>query len=178
MSTSLKAQFKHVGLYVWDLDTMADFYQRWFGLVVTDGGVGGSGRGIFLSSDPTEHHQLVFVVGREPGSKPTVNQLSFLVKDLATVKAYYQMALAENVTITMTKSHGNALSVYVLDPEGNQIEIYCHTPWYVSQPAGKPMNLELSDEDILAQVEREVHADPSFMSREAWTTQLGVRLSD
>lgn len=81
MSIQLKAHFKHVGLYVWDLDKMADFYQRWFGLTVTDGGVGGAGKGIFLSSDPAEHHQIVFVVGRAPDSKTTVNQLSFLVDD-------------------------------------------------------------------------------------------------
>lgn len=178
MSSTLKAVFKHVGLYVWDLDNMADFYQRWFGLVVTDGGMGGAGKGIFLSADPTEHHQLVFVVGREPGSKPTVNQLSFLVQDLATVKAYYQKAKAENVTITMTKSHGNALSVYVLDPEGNQIEIYCHTPWYVAQPAGKPMNLDLPEAEILTQVEREVRSDPSFMPRQQWMEQISSRMTN
>lgn len=176
MSTPLKAQFKHMGLYVWDLDTMADFYQRWFGLVVTDGGMGGAGKGIFLSSDPTEHHQLVFVVGREPGSKTTVNQLSFLVPDVATVKAYYAKAQAENVTITMTKSHGNAISVYVLDPEGNQIEIYCHTPWYVSQPNGKPLDLSMSESDILAQVQGQVTADPSFMPRERWMEQIAQKM--
>lgn len=177
MSMQLKAQFKHMGLYVWDLDVMADFYQRWFGLVVTDGGMGGAGKGVFLSSDPTEHHQLVFVVGREPGGKTTVNQLSFLVPDLATVKAYYAKARAENVTITMTKSHGNALSVYILDPEGNQIEIYCHTPWYVAQPKGKPMDLEKSEEEILAQVQSEVQADPSFMPRERWMEQIARKMS-
>lgn len=177
MSIQLKAHFKHVGLYVWDLDKMADFYQRWFGLTVTDGGVGGAGKGIFLSSDPAEHHQIVFVVGRAPDSKTTVNQLSFLVDDLATVRAYYQKAKAEDVTVTMTKSHGNALSVYVLDPEGNQIEIYCHTPWYVTQPNGKPMDLDLSESEILAQVERQVQADASFMSREQWMKKIAQKMS-
>ena len=177
MSALLKAEFKHVGLYVWNLDAMADFYQRWFGLTVTDGAMGGAGKGIFLSADPMEHHQLVFVVGREPGSKPTINQLSFLVADLATVQAYYRKAVDEGVSITMTKSHGNALSVYVLDPEGNQIEIYCHTPWYVKQPAGKPMNLDLSEADILAQVEREVRSDPSFMPRDQWIEQVSARMT-
>jgi catechol 2,3-dioxygenase len=176
MTVALKAHFKHVGLYVWDLDKMASFYQRWFGLTVTDGGMGGSGKGIFLSSDPSEHHQIVFVVGRAPDSPTTVNQLSFLVDDLATVKAYHDKALAEGVRVTMTKSHGNALSVYVMDPEGNQIEIYCHTPWYVSQPAGKPMDLSLTVDEILAQVEREVLADPSFKPREQWMAEITEKM--
>lgn len=70
LSATLKAKFKHIGMYVCDLDKMVDFYPRWFGLVVTGGGMGSSGRGAFLSSDPTEHHQIALVVGREPGSKP------------------------------------------------------------------------------------------------------------
>lgn len=177
MTQQLKAQFKHVGLYVWDLDRMANFYQRWFGLFVTDGGQGSSGKGIFLSSDPTEHHQLVFVVGRAPDSKTTVNQLSFLVDDLATVKGYHDKAKAEGVTITMSKSHGNALSVYLLDPEGNQVEIYCHTPWYVSQPAGKPMDLSLPVSDILAQVERDVRSNPSFKPREQWMLEVSQKMT-
>ncbi len=177
MDKPLKAHFKHVGIYVMDLPKMADFYTRWFGLLQTDGGMGSSGKGAFFSSDPTEHHQLVMVVGRDPASKPTINQLSFLVEDLATLKGYYRKALEENVKISMVKSHGNALSLYVLDPEGNQCEIYCNTPWYVSQPAGKPMDLTLPDEEILAQVEREVRADPSFMSREAWMDKVSREMA-
>jgi catechol 2,3-dioxygenase len=177
VTTPLKARFKHVGIYVQDLPAMADFYTRWFGLLQTDGGLGSSGKGAFFSADPAEHHQIVMVVGRDPASKPTINQLSFLVDDLPTLKAYWRKAQSENVPISMVKSHGNALSLYVRDPEGNQCEIYCHTPWYVSQPAGKPMDLGLPDEDILAQVEREVRADPSFMTREAWMAQVQQKMS-
>ncbi len=177
MTTQLKARFKHVGIYVHDLAAMADFYTGWFGLVQTDGGLGSSGKGAFFSSDPTEHHQIVMVVGRDPGSRPTINQLSFLVDDLATLKAYWRKALAENAKISMVKSHGNALSLYVLDPEGNQCEIYCNTPWYVRQPAGKPMDLSLPDEEILAQVEREARADPSFMGRDAWMAQMASQMA-
>ncbi|WP_454830066.1 VOC family protein [Paraburkholderia xenovorans] len=109
MKSPLKATFKHVGIYVVNLERMADFYQRWFGLVATDGGMGGAGKGVFLSSDPTEHHQIVLVAGRDPASKPTVNQLSFLVDNLTALKAYYKKAQTEDVAISMIKSHGNAL---------------------------------------------------------------------
>jgi len=177
MTSPLKARFKHVGIYVQDLPAMADFYTRWFGLVQTDGGLGSSGKGAFFSSDPSEHHQIVMVVGRDPASKPTINQLSFLVDDLQTLKANWRKALDEQVKISMIKSHGNALSVYVLDPEGNQCEIYCHTPWYVRQPAGKPLDLSLSDDDILVQVERDARTDPSFMTREAWMEQVARQMT-
>jgi catechol 2,3-dioxygenase len=177
MTTQLRACFKHVGIYVHDLPAMANFYTSWFGLVQTDGGVGSSGKGAFFSSDPAEHHQIVMVVGRDPQSKPTINQLSFLVDDLTMLKAYWRKALDEGVKISMVKSHGNALSVYVLDPEGNQCEIYCHTPWYVSQPAGKPLDLSLPDEEILAGVESDARANPSFMSREAWMGKMARQMA-
>ncbi len=176
MTIALKASFKHVGLYVFELEAMVDFYRRWFGLTVTDGGVGSSGKGAFLSADPSEHHQLVFVAGRELGSKPTINQLSFLVADLTTLKAYHRKAIDEDVTVTMVKSHGNALSCYILDPDGNQIEIYCHTPWYVRQPMGKALDLSLPDDEIHARVEREVQAEPSALPREQWMAQMRERM--
>ena len=31
-------------------------------------------------------------------------------------------------------NHGNAWSVYFRDPEGNRIEIFCDTEWYIEQP--------------------------------------------
>jgi len=177
MSQALKATFKHVGIHVMDLDTMQQFYQRWFGLVKTDGGMGPSGGGVFLSSDPAEHHQIVFVVGREPNTKSILNQLSFQVKDLPTLKGYYKLAQEDGRTVTMIKSHGNSLSIYVLDPEGNQMEIYCDTPWHVSQPVSLPMDLSKSDDEIMAQVEREVRANPTFMTREAWTNKVAQQMA-
>lgn len=177
MTAQLSAKFKHIGMYVMDLEKMVTFYRSWFGLLQTDGGMGSSGKGAFLSADPTEHHQIVLVVGRDPASKPTINQLSFLVDDLATLQAYYRKALAEGVPISMVKSHGNALSLYVFDPEGNQCEIYWHTPWYVSQPVGKPLDLSLPESEILAQVEQECLVNPSFLPRQEWIAQMQARLS-
>ena len=163
MSQALRASFKHVGIHVIDVDRMVAFYTSWFGLVQTDEGNGPIGKGVFLSGDPGEHHQIVFVAGREPGSKSIINQLSFQVEDLPTLRAYYKRAQDEDRKITQVKSHGNSLSIYVLDPEGNQMEIYCDTPWYVSQPVSLPLDFSQSDEEIMAGVERAVRADPSFM---------------
>ncbi|WP_250456250.1 VOC family protein [Caballeronia sp. ATUFL_M2_KS44] len=178
MSQALKASFKHVGIYVMDVDTMVDFYTDWFGLVKTDEGNGPVGKGVFLSGDPSEHHQIVFVAGREPGTKSIINQLSFQVDDLPTVRAYHKRAQDEGRTITRIKSHGNSFSIYVLDPEGNQMEIYCDTPWYVSQPVSLPLDLSQSDEDILAQVEKAVRANPTFMMQDEWVKKAGQLMAN
>ena len=77
-------------------------------------------------------------------------------------------------TIRQT-SHGNALSIYFPDPEGNQIEIYMDTPWYVPQPHGVPIDLSLPIE-IMAQTEQHCRETPGFMSLDAWQAEVAGRL--
>ena len=55
-------------------------------------------------------------------------------------------------------SHGNALSVYFKDPEGNRIELFVDTPWYVEQPVRVPMDMKLSDAEIWAWAERDARS--------------------
>lgn len=50
---------------------MAAFYERALGFTRTNEGNRGSVRLIFLSRDPTEHHQLVLATGRP--ADPTFN---------------------------------------------------------------------------------------------------------
>ena len=65
-------------------------------------------------------------------------------------------------------SHGNALSVYFLDPEGNRIELFVDTPWYCRQPVRIPMNISLSEEEIWAWAESEARKQPDFMPVDEW----------
>ena len=66
-------------------------------------------------------------------------------------------------------NHGNALSIYCLDPEDNTVEVYLDTPWYVSQPHGDPLDLDQDDAAIWADTERIVRTDPSFMPVAEWS---------
>jgi hypothetical protein len=43
---------------------------------------------------------------------------------------------------------------HFLDPEGNTVEVYLDTPWYVPQPHGDPLGLEKSDSQIWAEIDR------------------------
>ena len=71
-----------------------------------------------------------------------------------------------------TLNHGNALSVYFNDPEGNTVEVYVDTPFYVAQPHGDPLDLSKSDSEILAETEANCRADPSFTSAKSWQEQF------
>ena len=57
-------------------------------------------------------------------------------------------------------NHGNALSVYFDDPEGNVVECYLDTPHQIAQPHGDPLDLDLPDDDHLATNRRRLSCRP------------------
>ena len=172
---SFSLTITHVGVYVTDMNRMVDFYTRVVGFAIADRGPRTSGGEIcFLTRDPTEHHQFVLATGR-PANLPfnIVNQLSFLVDGLATLKSLYRDVKAETgVEDLGPVSHGNALSAYFHDPEKNRIEFYLHTPWHVPQPHRISVDLTLPDAQLWAAVEKDVRATPGFKTREAWIGEM------
>ena len=140
----------HVGLFCNDLMKMRDFYSRVMGLTITDEDLE---RGIcFLSAAPdAEHHELALVQAREPGQKThNVQQVSFKVKTLDDVRAFYHRLQQEGMKIDRTVTHGIACSVYFYDPEDNRVELYYTTPYKVRQPLGEHIDLDRPDADLLA----------------------------
>src|SRR5579862_9086493 len=85
MSQQEAPRLSHVGLYVTDVPKMIDFYTKVLGFVVSDGAP--DGRITFLSRNPSDHHQVVLVRGRETGDETMmVQQVSFNVGTLAAVQ--------------------------------------------------------------------------------------------
>ena len=168
--------FTHAGIYVTDMNRMVDFYTRVVGFAVADRGprLQGGGEITFMTRDPGEHHQLVLATGRPANlSFNMVNQLSFLVDGLAALKALYRDLKREpGLEDLGPVSHGNALSVYFLDPEKNRIEFYMHTPWHVPQPHRISVDLALPDAQLWAAVEKDVRATPGFKPREVWIAEM------
>ena len=171
-------QFTHTAIYVKDLKRMAVFYQSFLGLVVSDSGPGMTFPAdfVFFTGDPDKHHQFVLATGRAENTPSTINQVSFRIKTLAELKHYANTAKACGALSVSPLNHGNALSIYVQDPESNTIEIYLDTPWYVSQPYGKPLDLTLSDDEIWSRTEAMVKADPTFMPRDQWMAKVSERI--
>ena len=141
----------HVGIYARDLMRMRDFYTRVIGLKIADEDLQ-TRKMVFLSSNPSyEHHEFVLMQGRTgPEDARVVQQISFKVPSLDDLKAYYQRLLTEQVKIDRTVSHGNAFGMYFFDPEGNRIELYYKTGFPVPQPHGDPVDLNASNEALLA----------------------------
>ena len=168
--------FSHAGITVRDVERMSAFYQRVLGLVVTDDGVLEGTRIVFLSRDVGEHHQLVLASGRAPDAPTTVNQLSFRVDSLDDLRAMLRVLREERVEALVQTSHATALSVYCHDPEGNRLEFYLDTPWYVVQPMRLPIDLERPDDEVWAEVERVARSLPGFHPAEEWRAEFAARL--
>jgi catechol 2,3-dioxygenase len=167
-------QLCHIGIYAFDLETMVRFYSRIFGLTVTDRGRTSRGADIaFLSRDPTEHHQVAIASGRpKDATFSTIQQISFRVPGLEDLRRYYPWLVKERVDKLDPRTHGNAWSIYFADPEGNRVELYCSTPWYVGQPFGEPIDLTAPAEVIYAATEKLVKRDPTWMPMDAWVAQM------
>ena len=165
----------HFGIYVFDVDKMVNFYTSVFGLMVTDRGVGKTFKAplVFLSSSPDQHHQLVIAGGRPAEATfSTVMQLSFAVPSIQSLRDLRDRAIALGASKVMPMNHGNALSVYFADPEGNTVETYIDMPFYISQPHGDPLDLSLDDDAILRETEAICRRDPSFMPIDQWQARF------
>ena len=171
-------QFSHFGMFVTDLEKVAGFYRDTLDFIETDRGSIGDRQIIFLSRDPREHHQLAFVSGR--GISPreeVVNQISFRLPMLAALKRYVERAVANGATDLRTTNHGNAWAAYFRDPEGNRIELFVDSPWYIAQPCREPLDLDRPDEDIVAATEAWCRAQPSFRPAADFQADLVARLA-
>jgi catechol-2,3-dioxygenase len=137
----------HVGLYVREIERSKAFYRDVLGLTVSDQSpTTGS---VFMTAKDRldEHHELLLVPGREDGK--VVQQISFRCASLADLKDFHRVLLERQVPIVRIVSHGNAVGVYFLDPDGNHVEIYWPTGVDWPQPFGKPIDLSASNEEIL-----------------------------
>jgi catechol 2,3-dioxygenase-like lactoylglutathione lyase family enzyme len=174
--------FSHIGLYVSDLQRMEDFYTRVLEFTVTDRGQlpGADGKPVdlvFTSRSPDEHHQIVLVAGRPAElSFNIINQLSFRADGLATLRTMHRRMIAEGARNVIPINHGNAVSVYGLDPEGTRLEFYLHTPWYVTQPLRVPLDLSLDDDALMRHVEAYARTLPGFRPRAQWRAEMAQRM--
>lgn len=143
----------HTGIMVNDLTKCRDFYTNMLNLTVTDED---DERGlVFLSSRPeAEHHELVLQRGRNLDQPTTVQQISWRVGSLEALQEYHERFIKNDVIVDRVVTHGNALGVYFLDPEGNRNEVYVQTGREVHQPFAQPIDVTQNAASVLAESQR------------------------
>ena len=166
----MKLSWSHAVMYVKDTEKMLSFYNNVLGFEVSDRGFLGDEGGpeiIFMSQDPDEHHQLAMITTRqEEGASNSVNHFAFRVESFEEVSDLNKTLTELGDVEIMPMSHGNTLSVYFNDPEGNGIEVFWDTPWHVAQPQGKLWDPSLGKDDALAWVKENFSEEPTFEPRE------------
>jgi len=165
----MSLSWSHAVIYVRDQNVMQDFYTDVLGFAVTDRGPMGENAPeiVFMSQDPDEHHQLAMVaVRKDEDPSNSVNHFAFRIGSFTELKDLYERLTPMPGININPLSHGNTLSIYFNDPEGNGIEVFWDTPWHVAQPQGKVWDPALDEPQALAWVEAEFSAEPSFEPRQ------------
>jgi catechol 2,3-dioxygenase len=166
-------RFSHVGLFCTNIDPMVDFYTRYLGFIVTDRGTLPHAEVCFLSRNPEEHHELVLVTGRPAGLPDLIlNQLSFRLDTLAELKAFHADLPLDIVSDLDPVIHGVSWSLYVRDPEGNRLEIFVDSEWYIDQPVKQPLDLTMSEDAIRATTLSFCREQPGFKPMAEWKQGL------
>jgi catechol 2,3-dioxygenase len=168
----------HIGIYVHDLRLMEDFYTRVLGFTVTDRGKVRGADIVFTSWSSKDHHQVILVAGRPKDlSYNHINQMSFrvsTVEDLQTV--WLRIKDEPNVSDIKPMDHGNAWSVYFRDPEGNRIEVFCDTDWYIEQPCLEDLDLTLQADQIRAKSEAFCRSAPGFRPVAEYQAEMATKI--
>lgn len=167
----------HFEIRVRDAARMEDFYTRVLGMVVTDRGAGDGM--VFLSASPGEHHQIVLTKADDGNfAAGTLDHLAFRLADLGALRQRHRALVEYGGLELETVSHGTSWSVYFRDPEGNRLELFVDTPWHVAQPLRFPIDLAMSDAELIAWTERKIASLADFQPAKAWFDAHAARLED
>jgi len=114
----------HVVLYVSNLEQSANFYRDTLGFREIHRDL----HTALYSAGRTHHEMLLIEVGGFPSAHrmtPGLYHIGLKIGDSPEdIRSAYKEVLAANVTIVGTADHGVTHSLYILDPDGIEIELY------------------------------------------------------
>lgn len=170
--------FNHIGLYVRDMERIVAFYVDVMGFFITDRGRLNGSPITFLSRDPDQHHQVVFVAGRSSdNATKLLNQMSFKIGSLGELINFVRRIENEDISHLEPVIHGNAWSIYFRDPEGNRIEVFADSDWYINQPIKEVMDLSLDEAEIRRLTLEFCKDQPGFRPITEWRYDMRVLMN-
>jgi catechol 2,3-dioxygenase-like lactoylglutathione lyase family enzyme len=165
----------HFEIRTRDLPRMEAFYTGALGFLATDRSADGTM--VFLSADPSEHHQIVLAEAAEGSfASGSLDHLAFRVADLVALRRYHEALQGYGDLAVETVSHGTSWSVYFRDPEGNRLELFVDTPWHVAQPLRFPIDLSMPDQALIAWTKERISGHADFQPATEWFDALERRL--
>jgi catechol 2,3-dioxygenase len=124
----------HVHLKVADLDRALRFWRDAIGLVEQQRRIGPDGRGaVFLSADGYHHHIALNTWESAGGSPPAPDatglfHVALLYPDRRALAAALRRIQAAGIALDGASDHGVSEALYLRDPDGNGVELYCDRP--------------------------------------------------
>lgn len=126
----------HVVLYVTNLTRSADFYRDTLGFHEI-----ARGQGTALYSSGRTHHELLLIeIGGNPKAgrsiEPGLYHIGLKIGDTdEELRRAHKELMAKGVTIVGSGDHTVTHSLYILDPDGNELELYVDvTDLWKSEP--------------------------------------------
>ncbi|WP_213958751.1 MULTISPECIES: VOC family protein [unclassified Variovorax] len=178
--------FSHMGLSVKRIAPMEAFYTNVLGFTVTDRGNAGGMELVFLSRSPEDHHQIVLATGRpqelpantaNPQFGPSINQISFKVGSLDDLRDIQRRLEAEGGGNLFPANHGIAWSIYAHDPEGNNLEFFVDSDWYITQPFLIPLDFSKTNEEIVALTKSLCETSEGYEPYGNWRKRVALRMT-
>ncbi len=173
-------KLSHAFINVADLSKVVPFYTDILGFQVTDRGhINGDVEAVFMSQDPDNHHQIALASTlKDNDGGRNLGHVAFRMESLDDLRTLKKRLTSEGIAIGRELSHGNAWSLYFADPEGNGVECFVDTPFHVSQPQGKPTDIDLDDETLLDKTREDFRQEPEFGHYADWQEAMRRRLGD
>ena len=142
----------HIGFYVHDLDLMKDFYANFMGMTLTKVG----SLGAFFSADPEGvDHEIALISGRTSSEDSHwIQQISMRVDSLDDLRDFKRRILEDGYQLDRIVTHASAIGCYFRDPENNPTEVFWLTGYQSWAQIGIPIDIDQSDEDVMADVRR------------------------
>ncbi len=136
----------HIVLKVRSLERSRPFYTEVLGLEVMKELP--QVKMLFLASNRRDHHEIALAeVGESAGApKPGdvgLAHCAFRLKSQEDLLAAYREFKQRGVPISFTVNHGVTRSIYFLDPDGNQLEVYVdNTPEEIAKMSNPYFGLD------------------------------------
>src|SRR5262245_6237430 len=126
---SIPREIGHIVLNVSDVERSTKFYQEVVGFQLAR--YRPDGTGAFLTCGIVHHNLALFKApaGAQGYTKGQVglNHFAFKVDSYEALQAAHKRLIAANATIDHIVDHGMTRSVYFLDPDGIEMELFCDT---------------------------------------------------